>query len=194
VRSLEEQLAHSVLKAPFDGVVTSTSGREGDEVKAFAPIVVIANPSEVWITVDFNAQDQGKIAVGQPAVVTLDAFKGQRFESKVLGLPSVAAGLTTSTSSGQPQGPVNKSTIVEFKPPGPVDLGALANVTITTQRKEDVVIVPNQAVRKAGGRTYVQVDAGGGRKREVDVQIGIVTDQETEIVRGIKEGTRVVSQ
>jgi macrolide-specific efflux system membrane fusion protein len=194
VRSLEEQLSRAVLKAPFDGVVTSTSGREGDEVKAFAPVAVVADPSAVWITVDFPAPDQSKIAVGQAAVVTLDAFKGQRFDSKVLGLPSVAAGLSSSTSATQPQGPVAKSTIVEFKPPGPVDLGALANVTITTQRKEDVVIVPNQAVRKAGGRTFVQVDAGGGRKREVDVQIGIVTEQETEIVRGIKEGTRVVSQ
>jgi HlyD family secretion protein len=194
VRSLEEQLSRSVLKAPFDGIVTSTSGREGDEVKAFAPVVVVANPTDVWIAVDFNAQDQSKIAVGQPAIVTLDAFKGQRFESKVLGLPSVAAGLSTTTTTGQPQGPVAKSTLVEFKPPGPVDLGALANVTITTQRKDEVVIVPNQAVRKAGGRTFVAVDAGGGRKREVDVQIGIVTEQETEIVRGIKEGTRVVSQ
>jgi HlyD family secretion protein len=194
VRSLEEQLARAVLKAPFDGIVTSTSGREGDEVKAFAPVVVVADPSDVWITVDFPAQDQSKIAVGQAAVVTLDTFKGQRFESKVLGLPSVAAGLTTTTAANQPQGPVAKSTIVDFEPPGPVDLGALANVTITTQRKDDAVIVPNQAVRKAGGRTFVQVDAGGGRKREVDVQIGIVTEQETEIVRGIKEGTRVVSQ
>jgi macrolide-specific efflux system membrane fusion protein len=82
---------------------------------------------------------------------------------------------------------------LEFKPPGPVDLGALASVTITTQKKDDVVLVPNQTVRRAGGRTFVQIDAGAGRKREVDVQVGIATDQETEIVKGIKEGTRVVS-
>jgi multidrug resistance efflux pump len=194
LRSLEEQLSRGVVRAPFDGMVTSTSGREGDLVAPFAPVAVVSDPTSVWVAVDFNAQDQGKIAIGQPATVTTDAFKGQRFDSKVVGLPSVAAGLPTNPSTGQPQGPVAKSTTVDFKPPGPVDLGTLANVTITTQRKDDAVIVPNLAVRKAGGRTFVQVDAGGGRKREVDVQIGIVTDQETEIVRGIKDGTRVVSQ
>src|SRR5439155_26442589 len=65
LRSLEEQLSRSVLKAPFDGLVTSTSGREGDEIKAFAPVVVVANPATIWITVDFNAHDESKIAVGQ---------------------------------------------------------------------------------------------------------------------------------
>lgn len=193
LRTLEEQLTRSVIKAPFDGIVTSTTGREGDPVGAFAPVVQVADPSELRIAIDFNAPDMAKLAVGQPVTITTDAFKGQRFESKVASLPSVAAGIPQTTAGGQ-QRPGARSTLIDFKPPGPVDLGSLANVTIATQRKEDVVLVPNQAVRKAGGRVYVQVDAGGGRKREVDVQVGIATELETEIVRGIKEGTRVVSQ
>ena len=69
-----------------------------------------------------------------------------------------------------------------------------ANITITTQRKDDVVIIPNQALRRFGGRKYVQIIAENARKREVDVETGIATDTETEIIKGIKEGTRVVSQ
>src|SRR5439155_25783260 len=57
LRSLEEQLSRGVIKAPFDGMVTSTSGREGDLVAAFAPVVVVSDPNSVWIAVDFNAQD-----------------------------------------------------------------------------------------------------------------------------------------
>src|SRR5262249_97217 len=132
-------------------------------------------------------------AVGQPATITVDAFKGQRFDSKVIALPSVAAGI--SATAAVPGKPSVASTTVKlsFDPPGPVDLGALANVTIVTQKHDDAVIVPNQAIRKAGGRTFVQVQTGPGRKREVDGQIGIVTDQETELLKGIKEGTPVIS-
>jgi hypothetical protein len=61
-----------------------------------------------------------------------------------------------------------------------------------TQKHDDAVIVPNQAIKKAGGRTFVQVATGPGKKRDVDVQIGIVAEQETEILKGIKEGTPVV--
>jgi HlyD family secretion protein len=168
LKQLEEQLADSQLKAPFDGIVTSTTGREGDLINAYTPVVVQANPSSILVAVELNPQDLGKVAVNQAAIVTLDAFKGQRFETKVIGLPNVAAG------------------------PQPQSLAR--TVKITTQKKDDVVTVPNQAVRRFGGRKYVQVVADNGRKREVDVEVGIATDTETEIVKGIKEGTRVVSQ
>jgi HlyD family secretion protein len=186
LKTLEEQLADSQLKAPFDGIVTSTTGREGDSVAAYTPVTIMANPSSILVALEVNPQDLNKIAVGQAAVVTLDAFKGQRFDSKVIGLPNASAG-------PQPQA-LARTVKLSFTPPGPVDLGALTNVTITTQRKDDVVIIPNQALRRFGGRKYVQVIAENARKREVDVETGIATDTETEIIKGIKEGARVVSQ
>lgn len=192
VKRLEEQLGGSQLIAPYDGIVTSTSGREGDLVNAYAPVAVVADPTQLLIAMDLNAPDLPKAAVGQAATVTLDAYKGQRLEAKVVALPSVAAGISPSASI--PGKPSAASTTVKmsFVPPGPVDLGALASVTIVTQKHDDAIIVPNNAIKKAGGRTFVQVATGPGRKREVDVQIGIVADQETEILKGIKEGTPVL--
>jgi macrolide-specific efflux system membrane fusion protein len=133
-----------------------------------------------------------KAAVGQAATVTLDAYKGQRLDAKVVALPSVASGISPSAAVPGKPSPASTTVKLSFTPPGPVDLGALAAVTIVTQKHDDAVIVPNQAIKKAGGRTYVQVSTGPGKKRDVDVQIGIVSDQETEIVKGIKEGTPVV--
>ncbi|HEY3080558.1 MAG TPA: efflux RND transporter periplasmic adaptor subunit [Chloroflexota bacterium] len=186
LKTLEEQMADSQLKAPFEGIVTTTSGREGDLINAYTPVVVMANPSSILVALEVNPQDLTKIAVGQEAVITLDAFKGQRFDSKVIGLPNASAG-------PQPQA-LARTVKLSFTPPGPVDLGALSNVTITTQKKDDVVIIPNAALRRFGGRKYVQVIAENARKREVDVETGITTDTETEVVKGIKEGVRVVSQ
>lgn len=186
LKTLEEQMADSQLKAPFEGLVTSTSGREGDIVNAYTPVVVMANPRSILVALEANAQDLSKIALGQTAVITVDAFKGQSFPSKVIGLPNASAG-------PQPQA-LARTVKLQFTPPGPVDLGALANVTITTQKKDDVLVIPNQALRRFGGRKYVQVLAENGRKREVDVETGIQTDTEVEVIKGIREGVRVVSQ
>ncbi|TAK25485.1 MAG: efflux RND transporter periplasmic adaptor subunit [Chloroflexota bacterium] len=186
LKTLEEQLADSQLIAPFEGLITSANGREGDALQAYAPIVVMANPSSILVSLEVSTQDLGKIALGQAAALSLDAFKGQTFQSKVIGLPNAASGPQPTSLARQVK--------FEFTPPGPVDLGALANVTITTQRRDDVLIVPNAGVRRFAGRKYVQIIGDNGRKREIDVETGIVTDQETEIIKGVREGYRVVSQ
>lgn len=193
VKRLEEQLTDSQIVAPFDGIVTSTSGREGDLVAAYAPVAVVSDPTQLIVALDLNAPDLPKAAVGQTATVTLDAYKGQKLDAKVIALPSVASGVSPSAAVPGKPSPSSTTVKLSFTPPGPVDLGALAGVTIVTQKHDDVVIVPNTAIKKAGGRTYVQVATGPGKKRDVDVQIGIVADQDTEILKGIKEGTPVIS-
>ncbi|MBM4417737.1 MAG: HlyD family efflux transporter periplasmic adaptor subunit [Chloroflexi bacterium] len=186
LRTLEEQLQKSQLVAPFDGLVTSASGREGDVIQAYTPVVVLANPTSILVALEVAQQDLGKVALGQATTLTLDVFRGKTFPSKVIGLPNASAG---------PQPAALARTVkLDFTPPGPVDLGALANVTITTQRKDDVVLVENAGIRRFAGRSYVQIVGDNGRRREVDVEIGIVTDTLTEILRGVREGVRVVSQ
>lgn len=193
VKRLQAQLEDGVLVAPFDGVITSTNGREGDLVAAYNPIAVVSDPSKLIVAIDLNAPDLPKAAIGQSATIATDAFKGQTFQSQVIALPSVAAGVSaTNQVPGKPS--VASTTVkLSFDPPGPVDLGSLANVTIVTQKHDDAVLVPIQAIKKAGGRTFVQVATGPGKKREVDVQIGIQTDQDVEILKGIKEGTPVIT-
>jgi macrolide-specific efflux system membrane fusion protein len=186
MKTLDEQLANSQVKAPFDGLITQTNGREGDQINAYTPVVIMANPTSILVAVELNPQDLGKIQMGMPATVAVDQFKGQKFETTVIGLPNQGSGPMPES--------LKRTVKVEFKPPTPVDLGALANVVITTQKKDDVVTIPNQALRRFGGRKYVQVVVENGRKREVDVETGIQTDTEVEIIKGIKEGARVVSQ
>ncbi len=175
VKRLQAQLEDGVLVAPFN------------------PIAVVSDPSKLIVAIDLNAPDLPKAAIGQSATIATDAFKGQTFQSQVIALPSVAAGVSaTNQVPGKPS--VASTTVkLSFDPPGPVDLGSLANVTIVTQKHDDAIIVPIQAIKKAGGRTFVQVATGPGKKREVDVQIGIQTDQDVEILKGIKEGTPVIT-
>lgn len=187
LQALEEQVELARIRAPFDGTVMQTNGREGDQIQAYTPVIVLANPRELEIAVELNQQDLPKVALGQEATVTLDVFKGQSLKEKVVSLPSM---------SGQPQPTSTARTIrISFNPPGPgAELGMLANVVIVTQKKENTLLVPTSAVRRFGGRKYVQIVTESGRKREVDVETGIVTDTDTEILKGLKEGMKVVGQ
>jgi len=153
---------------------------------AYTPVVVTANPTSILVAVELNPQDLAKVKLGQPAVVTMDAFKGQKFETTVVGLPAASTG-------PQPQS-IARTVKIGFTPPGRVELGALASIVITTQKKDSVVTIPNAALRRFGGRKYVQTFQENGRKREVDVETGIQTDVEVEITKGVQEGARVISQ
>ena len=75
-----------------------------------------------------------------------------------------------------------------------LELGSLANVTVNTQEKKDVLILPNTAIRTFGGRKFVRIAAAGGRNQEVDVEVGLSNETETEIVKGLKEGQLVIGQ
>jgi RND family efflux transporter MFP subunit len=182
--ALEQQQAESRLVAPFDGIVTSAEGREGDTVKAFAPVAVVADPSELVVAMELAPADQAKVAVGQAATVAVDAFEGQSFPAKVLAAPGAAADNTK---------PEAAKVLVSLAAPVPVDLGSPASVTIVTREKAGVVLLPAGALRQEADRTYVQIVTPGGDLRESDVAIGIRTEGEVEITAGVKEGEQVVA-
>jgi macrolide-specific efflux system membrane fusion protein len=63
---------------------------------------------------------------------------------------------------------------------------------IIINRKENVLLVPSGAVQSQDGQTYVQVMVSG-QPQYVPVEAGLVSDTQTEIVSGLKEGDQVVT-
>jgi RND family efflux transporter MFP subunit len=187
---LEDQLELALIKAPFDGAVVSTAGREGEQVNSYTPVVTIANPESIQLAVELPATELTKVQLGQEASIVFTAFPTDKLLGKIIYMPSLVA-------SSDPQLPANQRTVkLQFAPPQgrALELGALANVTISTQKKDDVLILPNTAIRAFGGRKFVRLVAAGGRKQEVDIEVGINNETDTEIVKGVREGQQVVGQ
>jgi RND family efflux transporter MFP subunit len=187
---LEDQLDLAQIKAPFDGTVIQVSGREGDDVKPYTATVAIANPTTIQIAVELPATDLIKVQLKQVATIVLTNFPTDKIPGTVVYLPSLAAGADAQLTSTQ------RTVRIDFTPtPGrALELGSLANVTINTQEKKDVLILPNTAIRTFGGRKYVRIAAAGGRNQEVDIEVGISNETQTEIVSGLKEGQLVIGQ
>ncbi len=192
--SLKQQLTDAQLIAPFDGLITDTQGQPGETVQAYVPIITVSNPEELQVSAELaNEADSNRIAVGQTAVVQLDKFPNDKFTAELTQLPNLSA----TTVDGKPL-PAQLRRTFKLNPTQPLpqgaELGMLGRVVVTLREKKDVLILPNAAIRSFGGRRYVQITTTGGRKREVDVEIGVVTQTETEITKGLKEGDKVIGQ
>jgi HlyD family secretion protein len=137
------------------------------------------------INAQINESDMPKLAVGQRALISLDAFPGQTINGTVITLPS---------SVVTQQGVVadkNTKIQVDWTRPG-AQLGMNARVQIVVQRKDDVLLVPTQAIRTVGKRRFVEY-MDGNVKRSRNVEIGISTDVDTEIVSGLDEGMSILA-
>lgn len=177
---LLEQLADARLVAPFDGVIQFIKGKAGEPVSAYGEIIGLADPTVLIITADISDDDTPKVALEQVADITLDAFSSEVLQGIITKLPT-----SLVTTQGVIQ---DRSIRIEVDwPKAGAEIGMLARVTITVQHKDDVLKVPIESVKRSGRRTYVEY-MDGDIKRAKNVEIGIQTETEVEILSGLEEG------
>jgi membrane fusion protein, multidrug efflux system len=80
---IESQLLNTKISAPIAGVVAKKSMMQGDVVQPGQTIYSINNLDQVWVIANFEETKIGRIELGAPVEVTVDAFKGRTFAGKV---------------------------------------------------------------------------------------------------------------
>lgn len=182
---LQAQLADSRLLAPFAGKVMIARGRVGDQVAALQSVASIADPGDLQVRGDIIDADVPKIALGQEVNVTIDSLPGTTLKGTVASIPG------NFTSQGGNVLDRSVQVKVDWQARTP-QLGTLARVSITVQKRDDVLIVPVKAVKTVGKRQFVEYMEGSIR-RSANVQVGVVTDTEAEIVDGLTDGQVILS-
>jgi multidrug efflux pump subunit AcrA (membrane-fusion protein) len=69
--------------------------------------------------------------------------------------------------------------------------GMAANVDVTAQRKDNVLLLPNRAFETVGRRQYVTL-LENGATRKVEVETGLTNSTDTEVINGLEEGQVVI--
>ncbi|WP_240702952.1 efflux RND transporter periplasmic adaptor subunit [Cohnella luojiensis] len=185
--AMESRLSQAQLYAQISGtVIFVESLKTGDGVNTYQSIITIADPSSMQLSYAAgNAKDLLPLEVGMPVSLK---YKGKDYTGKVLQSPS-----TAPVTDDKAKAEKNETTIIlsmDNQPEG-VHVGDVADVTIELQKRENVIVLPRSAVRTYMGRFYVQV-AEGDRRKEVDVEVGLTTPTQVEIVQGLKEGQKVI--
>jgi len=183
-----------IIKATSFGTVANFSYKIGDKVTASstalnsaeAPVLTIANFSDYTVKLALSEVDIPKVKNGQSAKLTLDAFPGKTFDGKVVHVDSIGTNLT---------GVITYNVIVEIvNPDSSIRPAMTANVDIKVDEAENVLTVPNSAIKPYQGKKAVQViDLKTKTAKYVPVEVGIKSPESTQIISGIDEGTQVIT-
>jgi HlyD family secretion protein len=179
------QLEGATVVAPLAGTVAFAGAEANEQVAPGAPMVTLIDPSSFHVDVSIDEIDIGQVEVGQEARITLDAFPDEELQGSVECLAPAAS---------MELGTVTYLVTVSFDPTTiRLRSGMTANVTIVTQQKEDVLLVPNRAISvdRDTGLLYVEKPVNGELVRE-EIEIGLQDESYTEVLRGLEEGDEVV--
>ena len=186
-RSAKIQLDYTVIRAPVSGVVGSVSTQVGETVAAsfasptFVTIIDLER-LEIWAYVDET--DIGRVEVGQRATFTVDTYPDTEFTGTVTAIQPKAEIVDNV---------VNYVTLIRI---GPTEGKILrpemtTTVNIVLEGREDVLTLPNGAVRRDSEGVFAYVPGPGGLERRA-ILTGYRGRDYTEVVEGLEAGEEVV--
>ena len=204
VQAAQLALNQTTLTAPTSGVVISINGVPGETAGSgtaqspgsLAPqpssggtggassgFMVIDDTSSFVAVMPFAETDAARLAANQTAVFTFDAIPNLTISGHVLSISPSATVVSNVVD-------YYVSFVLNRTDPR-LREGMTANASITVAEADNVVRVPNAAVRTTGGTTMVTV-LSKGQQVPTEVITGVVGDTYTEIKAGLNEGDTVV--
>lgn len=199
----KEKLANCFVRASFDGVIAEVSDKIkiGDSVSSGAALATLITKQKI-AEISLNEVDAAKVKVGQKATLAFDALPELSISGKVIEVDVVGAvtqgvvnyGVKIALDAGEEQ----------IKP------GMSITADIITDAKQDVLVLPNSAIKSQGNSYYVElVEADEQLSQQLlanvsgtilpkppkiqPVEIGLSNDISTEIVGGLQESDIVVA-
>ena len=179
------------IKAPFDGTIMSISLAPDQVVKAYESKVVLADLNKIEVSADLTQTVLVNLQEGLAAQVYPMSGPGVGLKATLSKLPYPYGKAGASNVSAK-QDNATHIIMIDDLATNNLGVGDLVRVIVELEKKDNVLWLPPQAIRKYEGRQYVIVQEDSGQRR-VDVTIGTVTDDRVEIVDGLIEGQVIVS-
>jgi HlyD family secretion protein len=176
IQALQISLQAAVLKAPIDGNVTVIDAETGDNVLPGTVSFRIDDLSHLYVDVPIAEIDINRVAVGQSVRMVLDANPNKEYHGTVSSVSRVG---TTNA-----QGAVDFNVTIEVTDADEgIKPGMTVAANIVAKEIQDVLLVPNRAVRLEGGKHNLYILKGNRVVRE-EVQVGDSSDTESSIAAG----------
>jgi len=187
LQTAQTNLDYAILRAPSAGVIQAINGTVGEpaSTSTTTPVVLLANTGTVQLHGTVGESEVSKLKLGLVANVTVDALGAStRMTGKVTGVDPVA-----TIQQGVPVYGVDVTIDV---PNASIKPGMSGTASVILVSRQDVLTVPNLAIKTQGTRRYVQV-LKDGQPVDVDATFGIANDTVTEVTGGgLKEGDLVI--
>lgn len=186
LESAKLNLEKAVIVAPFDGVVTDLTITEGEEISTATlatPAITLVDTSKIEMRGFIDEIDIAIVKVGQAANIILDALPGKEINGEVAFISlvsTVRAGVVSYAT-----------TITLENPVAGLRDGMSATAKVIIERRDDVLLIPNRAIRgtSENPKVVVLVD---GQHEEREITLGLSDGINTEVLSGLEEGEKVI--
>lgn len=194
----KEKLKDYYIYSPISGRIGQINVKEGEEINA-GTIIGIVSGKEKIAEINLNEVDIANVKIGDESKLTLDAVFNKTFRGKVIEIDPIGT---------VEQGVVSYKIKILFEnPSNEIKDGMSVNADIITQRKENILLVPNQAIKNLGNQKYVEVvlDKLNFPQNRSQITInykpnterrfiktGLTNDELTEIIEGLNENEIIV--
>ncbi len=210
-------LGQTIVRAPADGVILTKYVEEGTIISSalsFAAtgnnILQLGDVTRMYVDVTVDETDIASVDEGQDVEVTIDAYPSLPFQGVVARIDPQAL-VDQNVTSVHVRVEIDNSD-VSFRLLKP---GMNATCEFVSQRKDDVVMVPNEAIRTDDQGQYVELALSKGKPAPPDpktgepagptllvgvkikrqaVEAGLEGNDTTEITKGLKPGDQVIVQ
>jgi macrolide-specific efflux system membrane fusion protein len=178
---IEARFTNTKIVAPFDGVVTfiDSNVNPGSQVDAYTPIVSVSDNSELLLFYQ-SPNIYSNINIGMDVTAS---YNNKKFTGKIIYV----------TGKGTPPNEALKNGVLMKidKMTSDMVLGELVNFSIALETKKNVLVIQKAAFHQMMDRQYVLV-LEGDSKKEIDVEVGISSETEIEILSGLEEGQSII--
>jgi macrolide-specific efflux system membrane fusion protein len=179
----EEVYKPTPLVAPINGTVIVRAVEPGQTVTSGDAVIVLSDRLIVQAQVDET--DIGKVKLKQTAVISLDAYPDTKVKAKIDHIAYESKIVNNVT--------IYEVDILPEKVPAIFRSGMSANVNIIEQSKENVLLIPLEAVKQDADGSFVLISSGRSEKPVMRrVQLGISDDKNVEVVSGLETQDNIV--
>jgi HlyD family secretion protein len=176
VAAAEATLEQAWIKAPIGGVITLVEPMAGDQVSMGSPAFRVDDFSRLLVDVQISEVDINRITIGQKAILSFDAILAVEYTGEVVEVSPVGT---------IDQGLVNFQVTIELLDADElIKPGMTAAVNIRVEQLEDVLLVPNRAVRVVDGQRVVYILTNSPMPELVEIELGATSDLYSEVVGG----------
>jgi HlyD family secretion protein len=190
IHEAKAELAKTVLKAPFDGVIAELDVEVGEwttpspPALPVPPVLDLIDPSSIYISAPMDEVDSSKIHEGQPVRVTLDPFPGQEYKGHVRQLAPYVLDVEEQNRTMEIEVELDDQNFASTLLPG-----TSADVEVILSVKEEVLRIPPSTLFEGHKVFVVERQTLSSRP----VQIGMRNWNFVEVLGGLSEGDTVVT-
>ncbi len=185
VEAKKDQLDKAVLRAPFSGVITKQNVELGEIASATVPVLTLTDENNFEVEAYVSQMDVDKVDANDAAKIVFAENENQEYSAKVISVDPAGTDIN---------GVSNYKIKLQFVDSIP-DLRAGMDVSINldASQKNNVLLIPQNAVFEDGGKKFVYVLKGGLRSSK-EIKAGIHgSDGMIEVLSGLSEGEQILA-